>query len=104
MQKNDEIILDIIDVTNEGSGVGKSDGMAVFVPLTAVGDKAKVKILKVKKNYAFGKALEIITPSPDRIIPDCPVFNQCGGCVYRHISYEAERQAKESFVRLLWGT
>ena len=98
MQKNDEIILDIIDVTNEGSGVGKSDGMAVFVPLTAVGDKANVKILKVKKNYAFGKALEIIAPSPDRIIPDCPVFNQCGGCVYRHISYEAELKLKSNKV------
>ena len=98
MQKNDEIILDITDITTEGSGVGKYNGMAVFVPLTAVGDKAKVKILKVKKNYAFGKVLEIIEPSSDRITPDCDVFNQCGGCVFRHISYNAELKLKENKV------
>ena len=54
MKKNDEIILSITDYTAEGSGVGKYEGMAVFVPLTAVGDTAKVIILKVKKSYAFG--------------------------------------------------
>ena len=98
MQKNDEIILDIIDITTEGSGVGKYNGMAVFVPLTAVGDKAKVRILKVKKNYAFGKVLEIIEPSSDRITPDCDVFNQCGGCVFRHINYNSELKLKENKV------
>lgn len=98
MQKNDEIILDITDVTNEGSGVGRYNGMAVFVPLTAIGDSVKVKLLKVKKNYAFGKVLEILTPSRDRITPDCPVFNRCGGCVFRHISYEAELRIKENKV------
>lgn len=98
MKKNDEFIIDITDVTNEGSGVGKCDGMAVFVPLTAVGDKVKVKALKVKKNYAFGKAIEIIKPSSQRIENDCDVFNKCGGCVYRHISYEAECKLKENKV------
>lgn len=98
MKKNDEFIINITDVTNEGSGVGKCDGMAVFVPLTAVGDTVKVKALKVKKNYAFGKALEIINPSDDRIINDCDVFNKCGGCVYRHISYDAECKLKENKV------
>ena len=62
MQKNQEIILEITDITAEGSGVGRYEGMAVFVPLTAVGDTAKVKILKVKKTYAYGKLLEITTP------------------------------------------
>lgn len=99
MRKNDEIILEISDVTNEGSGIGKFDGMAVFVPLTAIGDTVRVKILKVKKSYAFGKALEIINPSADRIEPDCPVFNKCGGCVYRHISYKAECALKENKAR-----
>lgn len=99
MKKNDEIIIEITDVTNEGSGVGKYEGMAVFVPLTAVGDTARVKILKVKKTYAFGKVIEIITPSANRIEPDCPVFNKCGGCVYRHINYKAECELKEKRVR-----
>lgn len=96
MKKNDEIILEITDVTNEGSGIGKYDGMAVFVPLTAVGDTAKVKILKVKKTYAFGKLTEIVTPSADRIECDCPVFNKCGGCSFRHISYSAESKLKRN--------
>ncbi len=99
MKKNDEIILKITDVTNEGSGVGKYEGMAIFVPLTAIGDTAKVKILKVKKNYAFGKVLEVLEPSAQRIEPDCPVFNKCGGCVYRHINYKAECKLKENRVR-----
>ena len=98
MRKNDEIILDITDVTNEGSGVGKYEGMAVFVPLTAVGDKALVRILKVKKNYAYGKAMEIIVPSKDRIAPDCSVFSKCGGCVFRHIDYKSEARLKEKKV------
>ena len=98
MQKNEEIILNITDVTSDGNGIGKHNGMAVFVPLTAIGDECLVKILKVKKNYAFGKVLEIIKPSNSRITPDCPVFNKCGGCVYRHIDYSAELEIKQNKV------
>ncbi|MBR7133921.1 MAG: 23S rRNA (uracil(1939)-C(5))-methyltransferase RlmD [Clostridia bacterium] len=98
MQKNDEIILKITDVTAEGSGIGKYNGMAIFVPLTAVGDTARVKILKVKKTYAYGKVIEITEPSPDRIFPDCDCFNRCGGCAYRHISYQAELRLKSQKV------
>lgn len=98
MQKNQEYILGIVDVTAEGSGIGKVDGMAVFVPLTAVGDRAKVKILKVKKTYAYGKLLSLVKPSKARIDNDCGVFNQCGGCVYRHISYDAEKAIKQNKV------
>ena len=98
MQKNEEYILDIVDVTADGSGVGRADGMAVFVPLTAVGDRAKVKILRPKKTYAYGKLLSLEKPSKSRIDNDCPVFNQCGGCVYRHITYEAEKKLKENKV------
>ena len=98
MQKNKEYILDIVDVTAEGSGVGRADGMAVFVPLTTIGDRAKVKILKVKKSYAYGKLISLIKPSKSRIDNDCPVFNQCGGCVYRHISYDAEKAIKQNKV------
>lgn len=98
MQKNDRIEIEITDMTAEGSGVGRYGGMAVFVPCTAVGDKALVLVLKVKKTYAFGKLLEIIVPSPDRKENDCPTFNRCGGCVYRHISYEAECRIKKTKV------
>ncbi len=98
MQKNQEIILEITDYTADGSGIGKYDGMAVFVPETAVGDTVKALVLKVKKTYAFGKVLEIIDPSFDRRCSDCDVFSKCGGCAFRHISYEAERKFKENKV------
>lgn len=98
MKKNDEFIIDITDVTNEGSGVGRYEGMAVFVPLTAVGDKIKARAIKVKKNYAIGKLMEIIEPSADRCENDCDAFRSCGGCVFRHISYESECKLKENKV------
>ncbi len=98
MQKNQEYILDIVGVSSDGSGIGRVAGMAVFVPLTTIGDKAKVKILKVKKTYAYGKLLSLIKPSENRIENDCCAFNQCGGCVYRHINYDAEKIIKKNAV------
>ncbi len=98
MKKNEIIEIAITAMSSEGSGIGRYEGLAVFVPMTAIGDICKVKVLKVKSNCAFGKAEEIITPSPDRIAPDCPVFSKCGGCVYRHISYEAECKIKKQRV------
>lgn len=99
MQKNDIIDLEITGMTSEGYGVGRADGMAVFVPLGAVGDVLRVRIVKVKKTYCYGKIEEISVPSPDRIAPDCPVFGRCGGCDFRHITYEAELAAKDDFIR-----
>lgn len=99
MKKNDIIDLRITALTSEGSGIGRADGMAVFVPFTAVGDVISCRILKVLKSYAYGKLENIITPSPDRVENDCPAFGKCGGCVYRHISYSAELAAKEQIVR-----
>lgn len=99
MNKNDIVELEITALTSEGSGVGRYDGMAVFVPLTAVGDVIRCKIVKVLKSYAYGIIDEIIVPSPDRIEPDCPAYSKCGGCVFRHISYKAELKAKQGFVR-----
>lgn len=103
MKKNDAVTLEITALTSEGRGVGRFEGMAVFVPFTAVGDVIEAKILKVLSSYAYGKLERIITPSPDRIENGCPVFGKCGGCVFRHISYEAELRAKESFVRDAFG-
>ena len=108
LKKNDVIKLKITSVTADGSGVGKaSDGMAVFVPLSAVGDELEVRVLKVKKTYAYGKIERISSPAPSRIAPDCESFSRCGGCVWRHISYEAEldikRQKVEDAVRRIGG-
>lgn len=96
--KNDIIQIEITDITPEGFGVGRSGGKVVFVPDAAVGDRLEAKILKELKNHSFAKIERIISPSGDRIASDCPVSAKCGGCVFRHISYEAELKLKRSFV------
>ena len=98
IKKNLDLKLQIVDMTTEGSGIGKIDGMAVFVPGTAPGDIVTAHIIKVKKNYAIGKVLKINKPSNDRIENDCDCFPACGGCAYRHISYEAEKKIKQKRV------
>lgn len=98
LKKNQRVPLTITGMTAEGSGVGHCEGMAVFVPETAVGDVLEAQIVKVQKQYAFGILRELHTPSPDRIAPDCPHFHRCGGCVFRHISYEAECRIKAQIV------
>lgn len=98
MQKNEIIDIEITDITTEGNGVGRYNGMAVFIPETAVGDVIEAKIVKVLKNYAYGIVNRIINPSADRITSDCPHFPKCGGCSFRHISYDAELKIKEKFV------
>ncbi len=99
LEKNQCFTAEITDLTAEGNGVCRIENMAVFVPAAAVGDIIKVKIVKVLKNYAFGIIEEILTPSNDRICPDCDVSKKCGGCIFRHISYEAECKVKDSIVR-----
>ena len=107
MNKNDEIILKIDGTSSDGYGVGRHDGMAVFIPLTTEGDTVRTKILKVKKSFAYGKMTELIEPSRDRKPPDCDVFSQCGGCVYRHINYQKECKIKvnkvENNIRRIGG-
>ncbi len=98
IRKNDEIKLTITTLTSLGSGLGRYEDMAVFAENTAVGDEIIAHIIKVKKNYAVGKIKKIIKPSKDRIASDCEVSNQCGGCAYRHISYEAELREKKQSV------
>lgn len=99
LNKNDIINLTINSTTADGNGVGRTEeGIAVFVPLSAVGDRLSVRILKVKKTYAFGKIEEIIEPSPSRIKPDCSCFSRCGGCVWRHINYDEECKLKHQKV------
>ncbi|MBQ8732565.1 MAG: 23S rRNA (uracil(1939)-C(5))-methyltransferase RlmD [Oscillospiraceae bacterium] len=99
MKKNDKVELEITGLTSEGMGVGRAEGMAVFVPTCGVGDRILARIEKVHSSYAFGKMVELLSPSPSRIENDCPVFPGCGGCVYRHMTYSAELEAKETLVR-----
>lgn len=98
LNKNQIINLEVTGITNEACGIGKYEGIVIFIPYSAIGDKLKVRIVKVNKNHCYGKIEGIITPSPDRISPDCDVFGKCGGCDFRHITYEAELKAKEQFI------
>ena len=98
MEKNEIYNILIEDMTEDGSGIGHVNGMAVFVKDTAPGDEAEIKIIKAKKNYAFGRLERIIKPSEFRVEPVCPVNRPCGGCSLQHISYEQELELKKKRV------
>lgn len=98
LKKNDLKEFEITGMTTEGSGVGRADNTAVFVNNSAIGDVLSVRIIKTSKNYAIGKIEEIIKPSKNRVEPDCKCFAQCGGCSYRHMTYEAEKEVKQMRV------
>ncbi len=98
MEKNDIFNIRIEDMTDEGLGIGHVDGMAVFVKDTAPGDVAEIRIVKVKRSYAFGRLEKLIEASADRVEPSCPVARQCGGCTLQHISYEKELELKSDRV------
>ena len=99
LQKNQLLTLRIERLSNDGSGVAhSSEGEAVFVPGTAPGDEAQVRIVKDCGRYAFGTLDKLLTPSPDRIPVDCAVAGPCGGCSLRHLDYTAELRAKQESV------
>ncbi len=98
LAKNQVFTAEITDITSEGSGVCRINDIAVFVPNTAVGDVAEIKIVKVMSRYAYGIVEKLITPSADRIEPICPKYKICGGCVFMHMSYEAECRIKSNIV------
>ena len=97
-KKNDLVVLEITDLTEEGQGVGKCDGLVFFVKGTVMGDLVEAKILKVKKNYAYAKVEKLLKPSPYRVTPLCPVAGKCGGCQLQHLSYEKELAWKEDRI------
>ena len=97
-KKNDLVILEIMDLTEEGQGVGKSDGLVFFVKDSVMGDVVEARILKVKKNYAYAKVEKLLESSPYRVTPLCPVAGKCGGCQLQHLSYEKELAWKEDRI------
>ena len=99
VRKNGSYEAVIEDVTLDGNGVCRVDGFTMFVPMTAVGDRIRLKAVKVQKNFGYGIIEQVITPSAARTAPECPVYKQCGGCSFRHITYEEELRLKEKTVR-----
>ena len=98
MKKNDIYRVEIENWGSDGEGICRIEGMAVFVRGAAKDDVCDIRILKVQKRHAFARVETIIHESPNRIDNDCPYFDKCGGCAYRHISYEEELRLKQDRV------
>lgn len=99
VKKNDDITLEITGMTDEGSGVGRYEGFAVFVPYAMVGETVSVHIIKVTSSYAVGKLSSVLVSSENRVTPPCPVFRKCGGCALQHMSYKAQLDFKRQKVK-----
>ena len=97
-QKNAVHELEILNYTAEGMGVARLEGRVVFVPHTIRGERWMVRLEKVNKKVAWGRGVELLSPSPARIAPDCPLAGKCGGCQFRHMTYTEELQAKRQRV------
>lgn len=98
MKKDDIIELTIEDLGIDGEGIGKADGMALFVKDAVVGDWIRAKIMKMKKNYGYARLLEVLEPSPVRCTPRCEFARQCGGCQLQAMTYEAQLDFKAKKV------
>lgn len=98
-KKNDVVTVTIEDMGTDGEGIGKVDGFTLFIKDALIGDVVEAKLMKVKKNYGYARLMNIITPSPDRVEPKCPVYRQCGGCQIQALDYQAQLKFKERKVR-----
>ncbi len=85
-----EVQLTIDSLTNLGAGIGRVDGWVIFVPFALPGEKVKARIHRNDKNCSHADLVEVVTPSPDRVTPPCPLFGECGGCQYQHLDYQKQ--------------
>ncbi|WP_406866615.1 23S rRNA (uracil(1939)-C(5))-methyltransferase RlmD [Priestia megaterium] len=99
VEKNEYIDVAFEDLTHDGAGVAKVNGFPIFVQNALPGESGQVKIIKVKKGYAFGKLIKHHTISEQRVEAPCPVYKQCGGCQLQHVSYEGQLQFKQKQVK-----
>ncbi len=97
--KGDLIEIHVDSLAYGGRGVGRRDGLAVFVQGAAPGDTARARVTRRKKDFAEAVLEELITPGPGRAEPPCPLFGECGGCSWQHLAYETQAAAKRSIVR-----
>ncbi len=98
-QKNDILTVEITDIGADGAGIGKADGYTLFVKDAVLGDVARVKIVKPKKNYAYARLEEVLKASPYRIEPRCAWHRQCGGCQIQALSYDKQLEFKLQKVK-----
>ena len=97
-QQGELVEVLITDLADTGVGVGKLDNRVVFVPDTVTGDRALVRLVRVKPQYAEGKLHNLLELSPHRIRPSCIVADKCGGCQWQHIEYKYQLEAKRNQV------
>ena len=98
MKKNEELIVEIIDNGIDGEGIAKVDGIPIFIPNAIRGEKVRIKILKVLSSYAFGKVIDILEKSSNRVDSDCETYPRCGGCNLRHCDYDFTIEMKKNSV------
>jgi len=94
----DQISLTIHDLAFGGEGVGRIEEFVVFVPFVITGETVEAQVTEVKKNFARAKLLRVVTPSPERVAPECRYFTQCGGCQYQHVSYPEQLRVKHKQI------
>ncbi|MCR5145703.1 MAG: 23S rRNA (uracil(1939)-C(5))-methyltransferase RlmD [Lachnospiraceae bacterium] len=99
MEKNDEFIVKIEDMSVEGAGIGHFDGMTFFIKDAVVGDEIKAAVTKMKKGYGFARLVDVINPSVYRVDAKCPVAKRCGGCQVQSLSYDKQLELKYKKVR-----
>jgi 23S rRNA (uracil1939-C5)-methyltransferase len=99
VEKNKDYIIDITGMGYEGEGVGKIENFTVFVQGALLGETVKVKIVKVAKNYAHGKLMDVLKSSSHRAEPVCSIYKRCGGCQMQHMSYEGQLEFKTQRVK-----
>lgn len=98
LNKNDQFMVVFEDITHEGLGVAKVNGIPVFVKDALIGEEAEIIIIKAKKNFAYGRVLTHLVESPERTQPKCELFKQCGGCTLQHLSYKGQLKSKQKTV------
>ena len=98
-KKNDIVTVTIEDISSEGEGIGKINGYPFFVKDAVIGDTARVRVTKVKKNYSFARLEEVVTPSSYRVEPVCAYHKQCGGCQIQAMSYERQLAFKQDKIK-----
>jgi len=106
-----ELELEVATLTNLGVGLGRvpvGEGQwVVMVPFTLPGEKVRVRVYRNHKNYSEADLVAVLTPSPHRIAPQCPLFGRCGGCQYQHLAYAEQlawkRRQVEELLKYMAG-
>jgi 23S rRNA (uracil1939-C5)-methyltransferase len=89
----------ITAISLQGEGLGRLGGKVVFVPFTLPDETVEIEILEDKKTFSRGRVVRVLEPSPDRVVPPCPVFGTCGGCHLQHASPAAQSRIKGDGLR-----